>query len=73
VFDIHSAMADDLVIAVRAGEGDDLLVIDDKEILNALGRLLAQRLGVNLVPTRSTPRPLHPVPDAGRAGEQREQ
>jgi hypothetical protein len=59
-----------LYLVVREGEnadeGDDLLVLDDSEILRAVGSLIARRLGVG-----SIPQPLHSIADRPRSGRDR--
>jgi hypothetical protein len=54
-----------LYLVVREGEnaddGNDVLVLDDSEILRAVGSLIARRLGVG-----SLPRPLRSVADRPR-------
>ena len=65
-----TTMSTDFETFVREGEtpdeADDVLVLDDREILRAVGSLIARRLGVG-----SIPRPLRSVanrPPAGRTG-----
>ena len=58
-----------LYLVVREGENadeaDDVLILDDSEILRAVGSLIARRLGIRNI------RPLRSIADGPRSGPDR--